>query len=708
MAQETPPRSARPPAPAAGGTAVLSRALSDFLMTFSITLNKHVIYPPGHPLLVSAVDDFAQRLTHLLHERPAVAIGIARHQLIIEGVATDPHHPVLHELAERLHRNQLGALKFLAGIQRDELADILASIASEAGPGGRPLGLDVERLAATWEHVRFFPLTYDRLELVNDPEGQDADAQRRPRSARAAQLWIGLARAALAAEAAQSDQGDVEPMVVARAIEDHHREQAYDQVVVGYLLQIADELKTSDDPESIALQKRISHMVESLQPSTLGRLLEMGGDVEQRRHFLLTATQTLSVQAVIDLASAAASVSSDSISHAMMRMLAKLARYSEDGPELRRANADQALRGMVQRLVDGWTLDGTNPEEYRAALEAGALAGSADIDSPAMHECEPERLVQTALELGALGPQVWRAIELLLPPTRVGVLLEILDAAPEGDPVDEVWAFVVKRGVLRSLLAETRVDVALVGRIVRRVGVAAAPTVLDALERIEDPKVRQRLFEILLALGGEVVPLLCERVPSASTLLQRELLGVIGRLEEIPGGFDARPYGSHPDAAVRREATRLLLRDPAARDAALVTALADPDERVVSVALAAALERCPREGIAIVRRRVDDGDFGARLCATAVRVAATGRTPETLDWLALRVLTRSRILRRPKLLPPTPEVLAAIAVIAEHWSRDPAAATILRLATASKIPDVRQAAEPGRRGPSRTESAAHE
>jgi len=63
---------------------------------------------------------------------------------------------------------------------------------------------------------------------------------------RATQLWIGLARAALvsdtSATSSQRDETDdntaLEPATVARAIDEHQREEAYDQVIVGYLLQI--------------------------------------------------------------------------------------------------------------------------------------------------------------------------------------------------------------------------------------------------------------------------------------------------------------------------------------------------------------------------------------------------------------------------------------------------------------------------------------
>jgi hypothetical protein len=88
--------------------ATLPKDLADFLMELAVALHKHAIYPAGHPLLDHAVDSVHATLTRLLADRPALSIGVARRELIIEGVATDSNHPLLAELAGKLHRHHLG------------------------------------------------------------------------------------------------------------------------------------------------------------------------------------------------------------------------------------------------------------------------------------------------------------------------------------------------------------------------------------------------------------------------------------------------------------------------------------------------------------------------------------------------------------------------------------------------------------------------
>ena len=69
--------------PAARSVATLSRDLADFLVEFSIVLHKRAMYPLGHPHLQESTERFVNRLESLLAPRDTLAIGIARHQLIV-------------------------------------------------------------------------------------------------------------------------------------------------------------------------------------------------------------------------------------------------------------------------------------------------------------------------------------------------------------------------------------------------------------------------------------------------------------------------------------------------------------------------------------------------------------------------------------------------------------------------------------------------
>src|SRR6267378_8198124 len=178
----------------------LSRELADFLIEMSIALHKHAIYPEGHPSLAPAAAGVTRRAEQFLETRATLSLGVARQQLVIEGVATDVNHPLLAALAGRLHRHHLGAVTFRRGVRASEVADVLRTLAVDGERSGEPLGLGPPERLSAWEHIRLHSLTYERLELLEEkdaPPERGADEGSRARGAHAAQLWLGLARAAL-------------------------------------------------------------------------------------------------------------------------------------------------------------------------------------------------------------------------------------------------------------------------------------------------------------------------------------------------------------------------------------------------------------------------------------------------------------------------------------------------------------------------------
>jgi hypothetical protein len=679
-------------------TSTLSRELADFLMDLAIAMHKHAIYPPGHPLLDQAVDSVYASLTGLLFNRPALSIGVARRQLIIEGVATESSHPVLAELAGKLHRHHLGAVKFLPGIRRDELSDMLGVVGLEAQRDAQPLGFRHELMQSRWERAKLFPLSYDRLELLDDDDAAADDAAiRSMRGGHAAQLWVGLARAAIASDLATRPEHDdsLEPEAVAQAIDEHGREQAYDQVIVGYLLQIAHEVRHDGPREHSGLQRRISKLVGSLQPETLQRLLEMGGDAVQRRRFVLDAAQGMTVDAVVELIQAAASAEGHAISHSLVRMLTKLASHAGSDPSARSRAADGAFREHVERLVGSWSLEDPNPATYSATLSQlsqGNAASTDDDAAPARHGCEPTRLICIALEIGTAGARVWNAVEELLERGAIGELLDLLDTAPH--PTNAVaagvWSRIAARDPLRGMLAAPRPEHTVIRRLVSRIGADAAPPVLDALESCPESSRQERLLSYLVQIGTPAAPAVAMRLTNATPALARELLMCLAKVAPPAPPPEVLLCREHADPAVRREAVKLLLGYAATRESTLVTSVRDPDERVAYCAILAAAHGCPADAAAVIRQRIDAGELAdGTVRAAGIRAAATQPDEETLEWILRRTLVAGGFLRRVRLAPASPELLASLSALAAHWSADPRAAVAISLARTSPSPSIR-------------------
>ena len=115
-------------APTASTTATLSQELSEFLLELALALQRIAMYPGGHPSVDAAVGRLTATVQRLLLARETLTLGVARRQIVVEGVATETAHPVLASLAERLHRHRLGALAGHRALALPRLRRLLASV----------------------------------------------------------------------------------------------------------------------------------------------------------------------------------------------------------------------------------------------------------------------------------------------------------------------------------------------------------------------------------------------------------------------------------------------------------------------------------------------------------------------------------------------------------------------------------------------------
>lgn len=693
-----------------GERRVLPRDLADFLIQFSIALHRYAMYPEGHPSLAPTTEHALERLTDLLRNRDTLSLGVARNQLVIEGVATDPKNAVLHELAGRLHRHHLGAVTFLRGITISELHAVLELIAVEADRTGEPIGLHLTLHTGAWPHVRLYPLTYDRLQLVEEegaPPPEDDEAESRTARTRAAQLWLGLARAAVAADHAADDDTDdaatpddhddhrlSDPTEIARAIDQHRRDAAYDQVIVGYMLQIADELKGGGTAESAALKRRVSQLVSTLESGTLGRLLEMGGDRAQQQRFLLSAAEGMAVDAVLELVRAASAVQDETISDSMLRMLRKLATHADTARGQRRVLADASIREQVAEMIRGWSLRDPNPDAYRHALRAMSVANPIFAVAPERQYLpEPRRVIQMALELDAVGEPVFRAADQLIDAGELAWLLGTLNEASAVPATEAIWAHVATPARLTEILEATPLDVELLGLVADRLGLAAADPLLDALTGAESSQIRRMILQRLAALGPAVGPFLVRRLDDERWFVVRNMLTLLAELPTVPEGFSAAPHAEHADARVRREALRILLRDAETRERGICMGLADSDERAVRLALTAASQGCPESAIPLVVACATQGTTSDQR-VTALRLLGSLEHHLALDTLLGITAPRKTFFgERPPAK--TREYLTALLGL-HTWNEDPRARQALAYAARSRDPEVVAAAVGGR------------
>jgi hypothetical protein len=671
----------------------LSAELTEFLIEFSIALNRTLMYPAGHPSQEKSAEGVVQRLGALLVERPSVSIGVARRQIVIEGVATDAKHPILRSLAEKFHKQHIGAIVFERGITPVELADMMRTVALEAESSERPLGLgDPERLRG-WPSVRLYPLTYDQLELVGDGDEEEAgDEEDREHATRSAQLWIGLARAALSSESREPPSTDA--TVVAEAINQHPEAQAYDQVIVGYLLQIAQELKQNAGTASAPVRRRMSKLIGQLDRQTLERLVEMGGDISQRKQFVLDAADGLSVDAVVEIVRAAAETSGQNISSSLMRMLSKLSAFAESGSAHIQSQAETALREQVRDLISDWKLSDPNPDAYTRALQSMATAVPAAPTDKSRMLAEPLRIVQMALEVQAVGVPFWRAVRQLELNGDTSALVLTLQEIPQDNPVaTQLWQHLASERNVAALLKLPAVDFDVVNALLDRMEPAAATDILlRTLTESELRGTRMGAYRRLVSMGDAVVPSILQLLQDDRWYVQRNMLAMLNEMMHLPTTFSPAEFARHADARVRREAVAMWLRIPTESDRAIIAALKDADERVLRLGVAAAQRGCPEAAVPFIRNRVSEQRLPADVRIQLIRLLGAVRNPLAVDALVRITTAGKTLLGGIRLAEKTPFMLVGLDVLAGSWSRDPRARAVLDRAGKSKDPEISEAA----------------
>jgi hypothetical protein len=666
--------------------AALARDLSELLVELSIAVHRYAMYPSDHPSLTPAAENVIRGLTNLLQDRSFLSLGVARRQLIIEGIATDEAHPVLSDLARRLHTHHLALVRFDRGVRLEELRDFLRTVSEEPDRGGMAVGLLPEAHRPTWNNVRILPIGYDALEL-SDEEKDDEPPRVR-------QLWVGLAQAALRSDA-PIEEGAPTGRVLARVIEEKGGDEAYDKVIVGYLHQMAEELGGAEGVEAEEGRRMVSELVENMEPESLKRLMALGGAYPQRKRFLLDANRArLTARSVVRILENAAQVEGQDISSSLTRLLTKLAAHADGSNRRLQAQAESAIRDAVEDLIADWDLDDPNPDAYTQLLDRMSRAspilreGADDDPLPGA-----DRIVRMALELDVGGVTLQKAVAQLLDEGRIGELFTLLDQAPEKSKVaEELLNYLTSPTQLERLLSGADIHEASLRAVVERIGKAAVDPLFEFLTESESRAVRRRAFDCLSFLDVDLNQRIMETLRDERWFVQRNMLALLQQADRLPPDLKVQDYLNHEDPRVRREALPLALAEPSMRDQALGRALRDSDERIVRTALLEVQRELPNTLVPVVVSRILRSKAFPQLRSLGAQALGANRSALALSALLDLCSRKWFLFPRRRLASRSPEALSALSALARNWPDDPRAREILGMARDSRDPRIRAAA----------------
>ncbi len=648
-------------------------------MEMAVTVHKRAFYPAGHPILRGAVDGVYTRVAALLQEQQQLSVGVTDRRLLVDGSSSDEEHPLLSEFAVRMNEHQVGAFRLSPGVSRDEIDALLAAAAQPVDGPLPPLG---QRTDLRLEHITLEPIAFDRLGMLGD--GAHAESREALRDG----AWQALAAIALTGDA----EGDValDPAYIARAIEQRTGDADFDASVIEKLSVLLSEMGAQTSQVKQARRDRLADLLGHLSAEGRQRLMEAAGR-QQGRQIVRGALSTMGARAVLDLIRAASQAEAIGISNPMLRLLEKLSTTAEKSAAVSR-DADRVLRSSVRRLLEGWTLEDPNPELYARVLGEAATADASRGRDRHRDAAEPERIVDIALESGAMSPSVNACLGRLVMRDGLAHVIERLQGYPE-TPVRELLVDrLLNEASLREYLNQDLLDLPLLRQAVDRMRTRAFEPVYEALERRSEADA-PGLVELIVRIGWDVLAPLGERVEKASNRMLRHLLAVFDELEAWPPQADPVVYARHSDVLVRREAVKYLLRSEHTREQGTLIALRDPDPRVFGLGLATMARECTPAQSREAMRRYESPSLTSELRVRVIRAVAVSGTAEAAQWLASLVTSRRWLFGSIKLRKPTPETVAAVAALAKHFGNTDAGKQIVALAAESRSPEYRRAVE---------------
>ena len=439
------------------------------------------------------------------------------------------------------------------------------------------------------------------------------------------------------------------------------------------------------DGEGGEYRAELAELLLALPQAALGRALQEL-DIPDRRRAIDTATQVLRAAALVPLLTAAATAYEQMVSDRFGSLLGRLAALaaSGEGAVGERANAD--FRALVRNLNNRWATSLL----YNSTTGADVLYSEEVVEATQSTQAPAgSRVLQLALETGAVGPMVWVALRSMTE-SEEGIrgLLDLLKTAEPTLASQVIGEQLGTPTRLVLLLREQPIDWAAADTVITALGAQAARPLVEQLILADARAVRRAIMDRLVQLGPEIRPVLLHYLGDDRWFVVRNMVVLLREagcyMEPVVGDNLA----THPEPRVRREALLLRLERRESRERAISDALRDSDKQVLRSALHAAGSNLPLGAVLVLARRLAEPSFPAELRTLALGLLGRSDAPASLEAL-LRVVAGGRtLLGRTTLAPKSPELMAALSGLARSWPDDSRARDFLRLASRSGDPEL--------------------
>lgn len=672
-------------------------ALRQLLMQCAGALSRRRAYAATHPMVLAAEQQLFDTVSSLLQSRPQLVLGVAKTDLLIDGEPYITTGSFAHDLAVRLHRRNVGALTFAAGLALPELRDALAWLASEPGDDDCP---PPQRHA-----LRIALVAYDQLIFGSSEQADEETGSR---------LWQSLAQFAGESGFAPSAAGTPDTSAHGDDGLAQHLRDAMQQSpdiarrTATALQEYATEAASTSGATRRTMGEQLDGALARLGTSSFAPIIRSLGDRSLQHRFVSRMVSAVPAATVVDWIHAAAQSREQQMSHHLIRLMSKLSVYAEanDTPI-----ADSVFRCAAHDLVRNWMLPDPNPEEHVALLDRIALHERSLADAiPFLFDgraadVESARLVQMALEIDVVGDDALAAADALISSSHCVEILGWVNTTGDTQSARALRAVVVSDAAVRTFLLTEPVDRLEARALLDQLDAASVEALIDVLAASEVRGTRLLVRQRLAEFGATILPTLLARLDAAPWFLVRNILTLLHEIAVDSNGANAALENmvdlmEHSQVQVRIEAFRLLLLDSQAREAAIRRALHDKHERVVILALQAladAGDTAPQLSADVITQlltMVDTEAHSEPLRAHVVRALALTPDARVREWLVTHATKRSHVLRRLQLATPTPVAIAALNALRRSHESDPTVQRILAMVRESGVERQWKSREP--------------
>jgi HEAT repeat protein len=668
----------------------MAAPIQELIRALALGWKNLAAYPPGHPILVSALAQLQRQLDASRGPAGELVFGIAADGLLWSGEKIET--PQAQKLAQALYTRGVALLRFDTDTDSRDLETFLRLLGVGTQESKRPIW--EELTAAGVLHIVLEPVDYSSVQVTDS-----LDAPQRAIEP-VASLWDEILRALMLGNrmsAAGAAAHHVTSMDQLSALLNHYVEGS--------------GIETTFDPEKTfgvnvvrvpetaeAVTRRVAEAIgnyvgnssglrrefalgqiaqllrtlpESLRAAVIRSVLRVLATDESAGALLRELTMPLSRDEILDALRALSGATRLS-THATMLLQSIVA----TAPKKERAALPPDVLTELAELFGEEDIDRFNPPDHAALLEDVAI----EIPRPTIDaDASPDRLgdrvasvseetvnrqvAETALDLlakygsqrasHALLLRVESAFRTALDTARFRDGIELVQRLREIAAAAESEAFrdAVRESLARLATPETIHSLinglqsappgttALIQKLIDAMGTAAAQNLLVALAEESNRSRRRRLFDFICSLGASIVPVATSFLTDERWYVVRNmivLLRTVGDRTSLPAiGRCAR----HPDLRVRLEAIKTLLAfDPAVSSALLEEAINDPDPKLAETAITLVASYGIREGVRPLLRILDGNDvFGRKRTLRLKAIKALG---ELADPAALAPMER--------------------------------------------------------------------